>query len=210
MSLLLSIVLWLLAVVLGVMLLVLLIPIHLQAVGAVDEDRLEGRALARWGWWLLTLRADPAVGIDARLCGLRVWRYHRRSEEPKKKKKVKERTGWWQRKEAGARAWRNRDGLSRVASTALRAMPLSGTVHATIGLSDPADTGALFGLLDQLAQWSEAIELDLEPNWIDETLELDGAIGVRLWPVQVLLALVWLLIRDGQARRGVRDWWRAS
>ncbi len=200
-----SILLWILGIALGLVLLLLVVPLHLQADGFVGEDDLEGRVLARWGWWVLTFRADSGTGVDARVFGLRVWRYERRPDKPKREKKKKDKPKKTRRQKAekGGRFWQNRQAMARFASTLLRAIPVRG-----VGLDDPADTAALFGVLDRLGDWSEAIELDVEPNWIDETVEVGGAISVRLWPAHVLLALLWLLISDGETRRGVRAaWW---
>ena len=38
---------------------------------------------------------------------------------------------------------------------------------------------------------------------IDETLAIDGALRVRIWPIHILLALLWLVVRDGPTRRGM-------
>ncbi len=205
MSALFSVLLWSVGVVSGLLLLLVLTPIHAQLEGAVDDERLEGRALLRWGWWVVVWRVDSEAGIDARVLGLRVWRYRRGPEKGEADEVDDEGPSpWWRRGPGmGAGLWRGRYALKRVAATVFGAIPVRGWICGTVGLSDPADTGALFGVLDPVASWPRVIELDVQPSWIDETLELEGAVGVRLWPIQVMLALLWLLIRDGRARRGV-------
>ena len=70
-----TIILWTVGLALALVLVALVVPFHLQAGGAADDDRLEGRVRMRWGWWLLVVRADSAAGIDARVLGIRVWRF---------------------------------------------------------------------------------------------------------------------------------------
>ncbi len=91
-----------------------------------------------------------------------------------------------------------------------RAIPVRGWVDGTLGFSDPADTGALFAVLDPLMGWSETVEIDLWPSWVDPALELEGELTVSLWPARVLGALLWVVLFDGDVRRGVWSMARAN
>lgn len=204
----LSVLLWAGVALLGLALLLLAMPLHLEAQGAVGEDHLEGRVQARWGWLLLRLRADAVTGVDLRVLGLRVWRLRSwkrsrddnddddddRPDEPRRRGR---------RGPSTRQIWPHRKGLARLVRAVLSAIPVRGHLFGTIGLSDPADTAMVFGIIDGIAERSHAIDVDIGPDWVDETVDLDGAIGVRLWPAHVLMALGWQLIRDGQSRRGL-------
>lgn len=202
-----------LGAVLALALVLLVVPLHFEAGGAVDEDRMEGRALARWGWWLVVFRADAARGVDLRVLGLPVWRLRpgrrkAKRDEPARRATAAKRE---KRRGGGARsAWANRHALLRLAATVLRALPLRGWVVGRMGLSDPADTAALFTLVDAAAGRSRAIDIDIEPDWLDEALEIEGQVRLRVWPAQVLAAVLWLLVRDGVTRRGTWAMLRAS
>lgn len=212
MSILAAVLLWLLVGALALLLAVIAVPLHVEARGAASDERLHGRAQVRWGWWVLVLRADSASGIDARVLGLRVWRFQRRGrgavkdraakdkavkakEKPARREKARR-----PRKKRGAwRAWRSRYGLRRAIGAVLRTIPVRGRLEGTIGLSDPADTAALFGALAPLSARSEA--LVLTPDWLDTTLAIEGRLRVRVWPAHILGALLALVVTDGRARR---------
>lgn len=221
-SVVLSVALWLLVALVGLIALlvalVVLLPLHLEARGAVGEDHLDGRIQLRWGGALVWLRADSAAGVDLRLLGLRVWRLRSLGGRAKARREADAtddaagdaRPKASRRGPSARRLWAHRRGLLRLLRAVLRAMPVRGHLVGTIGLSDPADTAVVFGVLDQIAERSAAIDIDIGPDWVDETVDLDGAIGVRLWPAHVLAAVCWQLIRDGQSRRGALALMRAS
>ncbi len=198
---------WVVAVLGGLVLALVLLPIHLRVGGVVAEDELGGRASVRWGFRLLELRADTTTGVDARLLGIRLWRYRpgkgggaEEDEEPKAPRKAGR----------GRGAWRHWRGWLRLLGAVKRAIPVRGWVDGTLGFSDPADTGALFAVLDPLMGWSETVEIDLWPSWVDPALELEGELTVSLWPARVLGALLWVVLFDGDVRRGVWSMARAN
>lgn len=188
---------WVVVSLLGFLAALLLVPFHLEAQGAVDDDGAAGRAQVRWGWWLVVLRAD-ARGVRLRLLGLSVWRlrFERRRDNPAKQKKIRRRRPRFSLRRLG----QGRTML-RLARVVWRAIPVTGSVTGTVGLSDPADTA----LLLQLARrWNgRSARIALAPDWLDATLRLEGLLRVHLWPARILAALLWHVIRDGRTRRGL-------
>lgn len=227
MSVVLSVLFWLLMVALGLIALVVLMPLHLEGRGWVEDGDAAGRAQARWGWWIVMFRADSETGVDLRLFGLRIWRAGREKAAPddpemaarkaekaaEKKARKTERAARKAKKKSDRprrpfmtrvlHGLRTSRALWRTAGTLWRALSVRGHLYGAIGMSDPSDTAALFGALEPIARRSRAVDLDLEPDWIDATLAVDGAIRVRVWPIHILLALLWLIVRDGPTRRGM-------
>ena len=205
-------VLYPLAAVLGLLLLVLaglvLLPFHVEARGVVDDGDVDGRLQASWGWWLLALRLDT-TGLRLRLLGIPVWRMRGGGsgdeESPRKRRRREKRAERRREKRRGPgllKVWMHREGLRALLRGAISTFPVRGHLYGTVGLGDPADTATLFGLLAPLEARSQAVDLDLEPDWLDETLDLDGALVLRVWIAHLIAAVLWQLLTDGRARRG--------
>lgn len=199
MSLLLAIIGWLLVGVLGLLAALLLVPLHLEAAGQIDEDDTTGQARVRWGWWLVVLRADMRRGVRLQVVGVPVWRL-RRLQVPEKKAKKPRRLRRFSLR-GGLAGLRHRRVVLRLVRTVWRAIPVRGRVVGTIGLRDPAQTAVLFGVLDSVTR--RAPSLDIRPDWLDPAVSLAGSIRIHIWPPRILAALLWMMLRDGKARRGL-------
>lgn len=206
----LSILLGVLYVALGLVALALLMPFHLDARGWIEDGDGAGRAQVRWGGWLVVFRADTESGITLRLLGIRVWRLGERRRDPRKaaKKQAKRETQRQKKREEGRGArrggvFRHRHALLRTLGAIWRAIPVRGHLYGAIGLSDPGDTAAVFAAIEPFNRSGRGVDFDLEPDWVESTVALDGALTLRLWPIHILLALLWLVVRDGPTRRGL-------
>ncbi len=196
-----------------------LLPFHVEARGQIDDGDVDGRLQASFGWWLLALRLD-ASGLRLRLLGIPLWRLRggddaRRSarrEKRREKRRDKQRRRQTRDKTGPGlpTTWRHREGLFELARGVIGALPVRGHLHGTVGLGDPADTAALFGLLAPLAARGAAMDIDVEPDWLDETLDLDGAVTLRVWIAHLLAAVLWRLLTDGRVRRGAWAMVRSS
>ena len=171
------------------------VPLEVRVAGAVAEESLEGRVVGRWGWGLIGVRATSAGGAGLYLVGVRIWRFSlsrtpqerekRRQEKRAKRESKREK----RRAEAGERASRaarlgwvkaHRRWLWRVGVRAVSALRLRLRVQGTLGLDDPADTFTLFELLGELGRLP-GVELDLQRDYLDESLELDVELSGRVW-----------------------------
>lgn len=224
--------LWILLGVLGLALAVLLLavslPLHLQASGAVAADALRGALGARWAWGLLALRwaSDRRAGRPTlHLLGLRVWTFRWRraptEKDAAKRKQHQEKRHEKKRASAAHRAerrrardnrgwiWRHRGTLWDLLRRLARSLRLRLRIQGTLGTGDPADTAALWSLGSALPAGGEAVRLEVEPDWLDTRLELQGCAGARLWGLSlVALALgallrrdTWRMLRDARGRR---------
>lgn len=84
---------------------------------------------------------------------------------------------------------RLRRRLLRFLRDCWRAVHKRMSLHARIGLGDPADTGQLWGLLGPLTPWlaqRETATIQLEPDFAEATFDVDGEGVVRLIPLQLL------------------------
>ena len=198
--------------------LIVALPFDAWAAGHLDEQSIDGLVAVRWGWGLLAVQASTTEGVWLYLIGLRIWRIPVDQETAQKKKaektavakvdkrdkpektkpeKTKDRTPVtailrWIRDERG---WMLRTGGRLIAVLHLR-LRLQGLV----GIDDPADTFVLVQLLS-LVDRLPGIEIDLERNYLNDTIDLDLSLGFRLWLLELLGVALSILIN--------RESWRA-
>ena len=195
MGILLTILLWLLILLGGLLLVLLLVPIEVRAEGEIDGLDATGSIDIRWGWVLLGLRIARGQGAALYLLGLRVYRMSLEGEKEKKKKDKKEKKSG---KKRGARwAWRNRHLFLRI----LRAFHLRGWLWGTIGTGDPADTAMIVqSIFRPIEGRFSRFHVCVEPDYLDDVLELGGAIRTIIWPLEFVAVLLVTLVR-GRSRR---------
>lgn len=217
MSVLLSILLWILAVLGGLLLALLLLPFGLRAAGSVHQGRADGRFAAGWAWGLISLRL-ARDGLTLRLLGLRIHRLQlgggqrgrarqdeqkqkaEKDKQEKKEKKDKQDAG----EQGGARGLlRHRRTLLRMIGRLIRALHVRGRLRGTVGLDDPADTAYVALLLALLAGRTRGLALEVDCDYTDEQIELDGWIGMRIWIIELGLVALGLLLRK-RNRRALR------
>lgn len=191
MSLLLTILLWILAIVGIILALVLLVPVHVRAQGQVKGLSAFGWARVRWGFGFISIKANPQTGVALYWLGLRVWRFKMKGHkdpkpEKKEEKKPEKGFGWF---------WRNRRMHSWMAGRMYRTLHLKGKISGTVGLGDPADMAWLWMFLWQLEGRVPGLNLLVECNWQDEELDLNGDIRAWVWPLQVLLVAAFTFLR---------------
>jgi hypothetical protein len=210
---------WLLALTLGLVLVALLFPLELRVEGAVRDGEPSGLAAASWGLGLAALEASPE-GLALRLAGAPVWRRswsalrrERRTERaaarPDERPAARERESAAPRGEGGGRfraVLDHRRALLGMLARFAEALHLRLRVTGAVGLQDPADTAVLAQALELLGR-VPGVELALELDWLDETLEGEAVGSARIWApelagVAVALlferanrAAVWALVR---------------
>lgn len=202
-----TVLVWLLGIIGVLLLLGLLMPIGVGARGAFAPWRATGQIDLNWAWGLLGVRLSREKGTQLRLLGLYLPGF-RSSEEKKAKreekkakkreKKERKRAAGKKRKRGARWAWRNRRLVSRFA----RALHLGGTLRGTIGVGDPADTAELAVLLDPALARLPGFETRLAWDYLDEVLELEGALRGRIWPAE-LAAILLVTLARGESRRAL-------
>jgi len=192
-----TVVLTIIAVLFAIPLVLLVVPFHLRAAGAIHEDDVWGEARVLWGFGLLAVVASFSRGVELRLLGLRVFRLkggRRKKKEKKRKEKEpkeeKEKKGDW-------RAFlRNRSKLLEWTIDLLRPLCPRLRARGIIGLDDPANTAVLYGVLSQLRRLPRT-ELAVETDWAGDALELDVEVEMRLWLAHLLVVCCWILLNPG-------------
>jgi len=199
MSLALTILLWILAVIGVILAVVLLAPVHIRAAGRLRGISASGWMRARWAFGFIGVKADPQTGVALYWLGLRIWRFkfkgHKKPRSEKKAKKEEKGFGWF---------WRNRRMLFWMAGRMYRILHLKGWIAGSVGLGDPADTAYLWMLLWQLDGRAPGLELLVQCDWQDEELDLDGDIRAWIWPVQALWVAAFTFLRR-DVRRALRS-----
>lgn len=203
MELVLTVLAWI-GVVLGALLaLLLLVPLDARAEGRIAEDVLDGRLRVRWGGGVVSVRLSPEGGA-LYLFGLRLFRLPGERGEPRPQPERKERRRRGKPRRRTLWYWRHRRTLLRAGLRLLRAVHPRGRLAGRIGLGDPTDDAAVHGLLAWArGRWSR-LALDVECEWVEEVVELEGRVRAIIWPVELLVVLV-LVRLSGDVRRALRE-----
>jgi len=193
---------WLGIVLGGLLLLVLLVPVHVRAWGRVDGESADGRVRVRWGGGVVAFHASPA-GLELRMLGLRVSRLRGGGSRPRRPKREREEHEEDGRRRGPRWAWRHRRALMRAMLRVLAALHPRGRVSGVIGLGDPGDMAALFALLSRAEERWRRLELDVACDWTEEVLDLEGTVRAFVWPVELAIVLLVVRLRP-DVRRALR------
>lgn len=192
-----------LLVALGALLgLVLVMPLSVQARGAVSASALTATfgLKVRWAFGALGLDVDPS-GHVFRLFGLKVWRSSTRKKTEKKnprerarqvRKVRRDRKNKRARNNGPLWFWHHRDELLKTLLRLLSTLHLRGRVEGLVGLEEPDDTIwlalAIHAVSDRLPEGTLALDVD----YADLTLEVEGRLSA--WVVPLHLAAVGLAL----------------
>lgn len=203
MSFVLHLLLWALALVVGMLVLLIVVPLQVRAEGQVDDEVLDGRLHAWWGFGLIGVRLVVGERGQLLLFGRRVAALPGMSRERQEKPHRRRRKS--KRFRRGPRWFlRHRHTLRSLMARFLRTFRLRIHLTGMLGLDDPADTAALMGLLRLVQRDSETAHIDVRPDYLGDTLELEGSLTARVWILAVLTVAVlslferntWRLIRS--------------
>jgi hypothetical protein len=203
-------ILWALAftalAVLGLALLVVAMPLHLRVRGAVRDGEPSGLVRMAWAFGLLAVELE-ARGLSLRVAGVPV--YRKALRDLFRRREGRERTKPKERRERPERERARGEGGGKLAAFLEHRAKLlhmlrrlAGTLHlrlrvrGTVGLADPADTAALGQVLRSIADLP-GLELDVELDWLDETLEGEAVGSARVWVPETLAVAVALLFERG-------------
>lgn len=167
------IILWVVAGILGLALLLLLVPLQVSALGTAEDFDVTGSFQMSWGFGLVRIRGGGG-------------------DTPKKKKKRKKKRdsrrpglGWF---------LHHRGTILRVLARLLGSFRLEGRVSGTFGTGDPADTALVLQVLRTLDARTDLLTLDMAPCWTDEGWDLEGRIRLSVWPIRTVVAALGLLL----------------
>jgi hypothetical protein len=198
------IMLWGLAGIMGLVLVLLLVPFGASARGAAQDLEIDGAFRIAWGFGLVQARGGAGEPPHLRLAGIRVKTLGRdrdvEDDAAREKKARKKRAPG-----PGVRWFlAHRRTLLRAGLRLLGSVRLEGRVAGTFGTGDPADTAALFGILRMISGRAARLRLDVRPLYVDEGWDLEGWVRLGVWPVRTVFAALGLLLtRD--VRRAIRS-----
>lgn len=204
-----------LSVTLGSLLvLVLIAPLHLRAGGEVDGEALHASYALRVRWALGILGLDLASGErpTLRLFGIPIARFTpdkrrtRRKDKKREKRAKSEKSEETDARRGPGLVWffRQRHHLWRLALRMLATLHLRGRVSGAVGMPEPDDSVWLALALNQLDARLPPGTLDLEVDYSDAVLDLEGRLTSWLIPGHVLVVgLALYFFSDlGRALRG--------
>lgn len=199
---------WTLLALLALLALIIALPLDLQARGEVDseaeEPRLPLAAAASlrgiWGWGLLSVGWGTEAGGEVRVLGVRVARFQggaddEKKKEKKAKKRAKKKEGMEGKKYGPRWAMRHRHTMLSLLGRFVRALRLRLALGGALGLGDPADTVMLVELLRLAEQQLPGADLDIEVDYLDEILVLEGMVSGRIWLLHLAGIALWALRR---------------
>jgi len=191
---------WIAAGLGALVLLLLVIPIHVRAVGVVDDLHVAGRVRIRWAWGLISVHLRPKEGATLRVVGLKVWTFRGGGpkDEPEDEPKKNRAQGWLQ--------WlrRHHQTILPLVKRLVRTLRLKIRLRGEVGLGDPAGTALVNRLVHEVSRAVPSVGLAVEPAWLEERIQLDGALQARIW-----LAHMGLVLVAGLAHRETRQMIRA-
>lgn len=195
---------WLLLVLLALLVLIFALPFHLLARGAVDSEQEQARlplgamaeARGSWAWGFLSLSWGTERGGEVRILGLRVARFSRDDSSEKKREKKDKKEKKTKDKRYSARwAMQHRRTLLGLLGRLLGALRLRLAIAGALGLGDPADTVILAELLRMAHAELPGATLDIDVDYLDEVLVLDGVVSGRIWLLHLAGIALWELRR---------------
>jgi len=196
----------------ALMVLVLLVPFHARARGWLHGGSAAGAVDIRWGAGLLALRLSSEDGLTARLLGVPLPPIRFRSGRPRSRSRDRRARGRkagktpQDGKRPGAAALlRHRGDLLHMALQLARPLRLRLRLAGIVGTGDPAEVALLAGI-GRAAGGRPGVTLDLEWDWVEEVLELEGELSARIWVAHLLgvAAALWLRPENRVALRAVR------
>jgi hypothetical protein len=200
------VILWVLAALFGLLMLVVVVPIHLRGRGSVKGLAADGAVEVRWGWGFFKVTASRRALGEVRLLGLPIWRYRAKSaaekQREKEKKKAKKRNKKHQTKEKKPKkeqtsgslkalgAWLNRKALLELLRRVLVTLRVRLAIEGRLGLGDPADTALAVTAIRQLDARIKYVCLQVAPEYEQDVLDLRAAFFGRFWLLHIAVVFV--------------------
>ncbi len=178
------------AVILGLLVLALVIPLRIEGRAQLREDLLDASAEASWGFGFAHLDVAQRQGVVLRILNLPVYRGSGKRSPPSAPKEKREDKS--PRRRVSPRL------LWRAARRLLASLQIRARVDGQIGARDPTDTAQIHGLLMAGRALLPGLDTSgLRVEWREPVLYLDGRVQARVWPVEI----VWIALTEyGRSR----------
>jgi hypothetical protein len=170
---------------------VVVVPFRGQAAGELTEDTLGGTATGSWCFGLMGISASSERGVFFSLFGRPIW--HIRADDKEKKEEKRQKKKAKRSSKKTFRQWAawfvdNASTLRGLAGRVLGTFKVRMRLAGKVGLADPADTAILIALLRLISQVADAVQIEVQPDYLDDRLELVGEVSGQVW----LLAILWV------------------
>lgn len=204
-----DIILWVFVALVVLVALLVLMPLHFRARGYADDDEgVDWGVRAAWAFGVVSLQAETA-GIRLKLMGVTVhkeaWGASKDKREDKTEKKEKKKKKKKDSKKSRGLGWakKNRSLLWSIVQRFVGALHLSGHIRGDVGLDRPDETAQLHQFLVALSAILPRDFLQVNVNWVEPQVSLDGALRSWVWPIQVLGIALGLFLNT-RTRRALR------
>ena len=176
----------------GIVLSLIVIPIHIVAEAELDDFDANGVVELWWCWGLVGLRLLPSAEAEVTLLGRIV---HRRSLKASKSGERKEKKKKKRQRADPKVFFEHRETVLHILKRFTTALEPDAVIWGHIGLGSPDHTAYLNFILRELAAAAPRIQLDIAPNYVDQSILIRGVLRVFVWPAQLIGVAVELIAR---------------
>ncbi len=170
---------------------VLLLPLHVRAIGEMEGFVVDGVLEALWSWGLFKVCQTPENGLECFLLGFRVYRSSGkkkvRDERPKKAGK--------DRSQMVPVFLEHRKTILGIMGKFLEAIGLRARIQGSMGLDSPDRTALLAQILSWVSPELLGVEVDIVPDYLNRAVDLEGTVRASIWPVYLLAVTAGLLFK---------------
>ncbi len=188
----------------GFLLLLLLVPIHLQAVGRLKDEMAYGWLKVSWGWNFLAVQLSSwrkikisLLGFSFRQRSLPQRAVRETSTKPQQKKKTRDRIHL-------ASVFNHRKAIFRIIGRLLHTLRLRFKIDGTVGFRNPVHfivARKLLTRFDHLAPW---LSLNIQHPDANEVISLEAKLQIRAWPIHLIAVSIGLLLGDKEVRQALQ------
>lgn len=179
------------------------VPARVTAFGDLEDEEADARAELLWGAGLLGARIDTERSLELLAFGRVVHRRTIDAGDRDDRKKAKEKKEKKDRRPELGTLYEERITILEILRRLVAALRVRARIRGSVGLERPDHTAYLALLLEQLAAALPGVEIDVGPDYLEQSVRLEASVDALIWPAELLIVSGGLLLQP-KTRRLVR------